>query len=569
MEDKMWRGLGVSAGRAAGPTWYLEEYQVDAAPETFRDSTVEEEMARLHQAVTRTEQILTSLEEQVKAEQGEELARIFVAHKLLLTDPSFIGEAQTRLQRGELSAEQALQEVAGEAVQMLRSLEDPYFQERAVDVQDVLVQLLKNLQNDPEERADLFPNTGNYVVLADELTPAQTIALPKERVLGFIVRQGGKTSHAAILARTYGIPALVGVVKGWEDLLVQKWVELDGEEGWIRSAAEGHIRFADNGLKEEDLAPQSGSLQGMILAANIGSPGDLPLVQKFKAEGIGLYRTEFLFMGEKLPSEEEQVEAYRQVVAACAPQLTVIRTLDIGGDKRAPALQLPQEKNPFLGVRALRLTLRRPELFRQQLRAIWRAAASGPTAVMFPMIATIEELDQAKENLRVAREEVLQAGHPVGELQIGMMIEIPSAAWLADKFAAKVDFFSIGTNDLTQYMLAVDRENTELAELYQPYHPAVLGMIARVSQAALQRGIWTGVCGEAGGDALLAPFFSAVGIQELSMAPGSIAKVRSTLAKLELSPEERETLVESVLACAGTAEVIEVLQSFLTLYTLS
>ncbi|MDQ7093695.1 phosphoenolpyruvate--protein phosphotransferase [Desulfosporosinus sp. PR] len=564
MNNKIWRGLGVSAGRAAGPTWYLKGFQAEATPKTSESRSPEEELSRLQQAVTRTEQTLTRLEEQVKVEQGEEVAQIFVAHKLLLSDPAFIGEAQERLQKGQLSAEEALREVAEEAVKMLRGLEDPYFQERAVDVQDVLVQLLKSLQDVQEEGADLFPPTGDYVILADELTPAQTIALPKERVLGFVVRQGGKTSHAAILARTYGIPALAGVAGDWEDLKLEKWVELDGEEGWIRPSAENRIVFADSGLREEEISLPDNALQDMTLAANIGSPGDLPLVEKFKAQGIGLYRTEFLFMGEELPSEEEQVEAYRQVVAACAPQLTVIRTLDIGGDKKAPALGLPQEKNPFLGVRALRLTLRRPELFRQQLRAIWRAAASGPTAVMFPMIATLEELDQAKEALWAAREEVLQSGHDVGELQIGMMIEIPSAAWLADQFAAKVDFFSIGTNDLTQYMLAVDRENTELADLYQPYHPAVLGMIARVSQAALRRGIWTGVCGEAGGDALLAPFFRAVGIKELSMAPGSLVKVRAALGKLALSPGESESLVESVLACGSAAGVREALESFLS-----
>lgn len=562
MEDKIWRGLGVSSGRVAGPIWYLKEFQANAARETPTDRSVEEELARLQQAITRTEKKLTSLEEQVKAEQGEEAAQIFAAHKLLLSDPAFTGEAQQRLQMGHLSAEQALQEVAGKAVQMLRSLEDPYFQERAVDVQDVLVQLLKNFQDVQEEATDFFPKTGDCVILADELTPAQIIALPKERVLGFIVRQGGKTSHAAILARTYGIPALVGVTEGWEDLMLQKYVEMDGEEGWVRLTGEGHMAFADNGLREEDISPQNGSLQGMILAANIGSPGDLPLVQKFKAQGIGLYRTEFLFMGEELPTEEDQVEAYRQVIAACAPQLTVIRTLDIGGDKKAPALQLPEEKNPFLGVRALRLTLRRPELFRQQLRAIWRAATSGPAAVMFPMIATLEELDQAKENLWAARDEVLQAGQPVGKLQIGMMIEIPSAAWLADKFAAKVDFFSIGTNDLTQYMLAVDRENAELAELYQPYHPAVLGMIARVSQAALRQGIWTGVCGEAGGDSLLAPFFAALGVKELSMAPGSLPKVRQSLDKLKFKSEEKQKFVETVLDCAAAGEVIEQLKAF-------
>ncbi|AFM40005.1 phosphoenolpyruvate-protein phosphotransferase [Desulfosporosinus acidiphilus SJ4] len=562
MENNIWHGLGVSAGRAAGPIWYMKEFHTDAAGEISGVRSADEEMARLQQAVTRTEKNLTALEEKVKAEQGEEVAQIFVAHKLLLSDPSFVGEAYQRLEKGQLSAEQALQEVAAEAVQMLRSLDDPYFQERAVDVQDVLGQLLKSLQNVQEDAADLFPPTGNYVVLADELTPAQTIALPKDRVLGFIVRQGGKTSHAAILARTYGIPALVGMAEGWDALTQQKWLELDGDEGWARPSAENQVAFANNGEGNDDISGESPLLRGMIFAANIGSPGDLPLVEKFKAQGIGLYRTEFLFMGEELPSEEEQLEAYRQVVAACSPHLTVIRTLDIGGDKKAPALHLPQEKNPFLGVRALRLTLRRPELFRQQLRAIWRASAAGPTAIMFPMIATIEELERAKENLWAAREEVLQAGYEIGELQVGMMIEIPSAAWLADKFAPKVDFFSIGTNDLTQYMLAVDRENPELAELNQPYHPSVLAMIARVSQAALQNGIWTGICGEAGGDPLLAPFFKAVGIKELSMAPGSLAKVRTALAKLEQSKEEQERLVSSVLDCASTAEVVNTLQAY-------
>ncbi|TGE39851.1 phosphoenolpyruvate--protein phosphotransferase [Desulfosporosinus fructosivorans] len=562
MEERIWRGLGVSAGRAAGKTWYLRGFEADVQVENRQDISVEEEMARLQQAVVLTEQNLTRLEAQVKEEQGEELAQIFGAHKLLLSDPAFIGEAQQRLQKGHLIAESALQEVAGEAVQMLRSLEDPYFQERAVDVQDVLGQLLQNLQDSQGSSSDLFPEDGQYVVLADELTPAQTIALPKERVLGFVVRKGGKTSHAAILARTYGIPALAGVADGWEELKLQLWVEMDGEEGWIRRSPEGQTTSAARDFLEEESLLDSGLLKGMVLAANVGSPGDLALVQKFKAQGVGLYRTEFLFMGEKLPAEEEQMAAYQQVISACAPHLTVIRTLDIGGDKKAPALQLPEEKNPFLGVRALRLTLRRPELFRQQLRAIWRAAASGPTAVMFPMIATMEELFQAKEMLRVSRDEVIQAGYPVGELQVGMMIEIPSAAWMADKFAAEVDFFSIGTNDLTQYMLAVDRENNDLSDLYQPNHPAVLGMIARVSEAGLRAGIWTGVCGEAGGDALLAPFFAAVGIKELSMAAGSLPKVRRVLANLELSTEEKRSLVDAVLACATASEVKDVLQRF-------
>jgi phosphoenolpyruvate-protein phosphotransferase (PTS system enzyme I) len=332
MENRIWRGLGVSAGRAAGPIWYLKEFQVNTG-ETAGVCSAEEETVRLEQAVVRTEQTLTNLAERVRVEQGEEVAQIFVAHKLLLSDPSFIGEAKQRLLKGELSAEKALQDVAAEAVQMLRSLEDPYFQERAVDVQDVLIQLLKNLQDVQEAASDLFPPTGDYVVLADELTPAQTIALPKERVVGFIVRRGGKTSHAAILARTYGIPALVGVSEGWEDVISQKWIELDGEEGWARPSAEGNITFADTGLKDEDITAQNTSLDGIVLAANIGSPADLPLVQKFKAQGIGLYRTEFLFMGEELPSEAEQIEAYRQVITV--------------GIKRPPPSTFRRRKIPF------------------------------------------------------------------------------------------------------------------------------------------------------------------------------------------------------------------------------
>jgi phosphotransferase system enzyme I (PtsI) len=299
----------------------------------------------------------------------------------------------------------------------------------------------------------------------------------------------------------------------------------------------------------------------MVLAANVGSPADLPLVQKFAAQGVGLYRTEFLFMGEKLPSEEEQVETYGKVIAACAPHLTVIRTLDIGGDKKAPALNLPKEQNPFLGVRALRLCFQRPDIFRLQLRAIWRASAAGPTAVMFPMIATLEELKKAKELLFMAREEIINEGYTVGNLEVGMMIEIPSAAWNAKSLAAEVDFFSIGTNDLTQYMLAVDRENNELADLYQPYHPAVLGMIARVSQAAEMAGIWVGICGEAGGDHLLAPFFAALKIKELSMAPGSLPKVRNALAKLKFNAEEKQNFIESVLNCTTADEVSEQLMA--------
>lgn len=566
MGERIWQGIGVSSGRAVGEVWTLQAFTTDIASEQVGPADSKQELVRLQKAIELTANNLSKYEQQVYAEQGAELAQIFTAHKLLLSDPSFIGEAQKRIEKRNLTAEQALQEVTVEAVKMLRSIPDPYFQERAVDVQDVLEQLLQNLLGPKGTSAASFPEEGNWIVLADELTPAQTISLPKERVLGFIVRKGGKTSHTAILARTYGIPAVVGVAGSWEGLTGLKWAELDGDEGWVRQSSEGIASAPhsnDAGEEEQGQEGLAGAIvTDMVLAANVGSPADLPLIQKFKAQGVGLYRTEFLFMGDELPSEEEQVEAYSKVIAACAPHLTVIRTLDIGGDKKAPALKLPEEQNPFLGVRALRFCLRRPEIFRLQLRAIWRASAAGPAAVMFPMIATLEELLKAKELLFLARDEVLSEGHTVGKLEVGMMIEIPSAAWIAGRLAVEVDFFSIGTNDLTQYMLAVDRENNELADLYQPYHPAVLGIIARVSQAAADTGIWVGVCGEAGGDSLLAPFFAALGIKELSMAPGSLPKVRQSLAELVLEAEEKQKFVNLVLDCATAGEVLEELKSW-------
>lgn len=562
MKENFLQGIGVSSGHARGQVWILKTQTLETNKEFVGDADSSQELGRLQNAIELTAKNLTHYEEKARSEQGDEVAQIFVAHKLLLSDPSFIGEAQKRIESKSLTAEQALKEVAEEAVKMLKSIPDPYFQERAVDVQDVLEQLLQNLLGPKGSGISSFPEEGNWIVLAEELTPAQTISLPKERVLGFIVLKGGKTSHAAILARTYSIPAVSGIDASWQELAGLEWAELDGDEGWVKESSAGMMSTktsVDTVMEEQEYLPGT-PLEDMVLAANVGSPADIPLIQNFKAQGVGLYRTEFLFMGEKLPSEEEQIEAYSKVIAACAPHLTVIRTLDIGGDKKAPALNLPQEQNPFLGVRALRLCFQRPDIFRVQLRAIWRASAAGPTAVMFPMIATLEELEKAKELLYLARDEVINEGYSVGKLEVGMMIEIPSAAWNAKSFAAKVDFFSIGTNDLTQYMLAVDRENNELMNLYQPYHPAVLGMIARVSQAAEKAGIWVGICGEAGGDRLLAPFFAALGIKELSMAPGSLTHVRQTLAKLKFDAEEKRRFVESVLDCATVGEVLEQLK---------
>lgn len=568
MNEKKWQGIGASPGSAAGPVWRLpslEQAGVQLSEPTGPlDSS--EQLGRLQQAIVNTDQALAQYEEQVRSEQGEELAQIFAAHRLLLSDPAFTGEMELRIKERQLPAEKAARQVADEAIAMLSSLNDPYFRERIVDIQDVAHQLIQHL-GAKNQNNEQFPASGQWIVVAEELTPAQTISLPKERVLAFIVRKGGKTSHAAILARTYGIPAVVGLNSGWNELSAAVGMKLDGTAGWVQALSAEELNHVQDKTKSQDHDPKQdteleASRFDVILAANIGNPADRTLVKRFKASGVGLYRTEFLFMGETLPSEEEQVAAYEAVIRECAPHTTVIRTLDIGGDKKAPALHLPVESNPFLGVRALRLCFRDPELFGTQLRAIWRASAAGPVAVMFPMISNLEELRKAKEYLAAAKETVLQQGYTVGELQVGMMIEVPAAAWLAGKLAFEVDFFSIGTNDLIQYTLAVDRENHEVAELYQPYHPAVLGMIAQVTKAAKAAGIWTGICGEAGGDTLLAPFFMALGIDELSMSPGLLPHMRQKLAGLDQAQLEQSKLVERILNCATAAEILAILQVY-------
>ncbi len=569
--NKIWQGIGASPGRTCGKIWALpivsESSQI---PEEKQMNThdIQGETELLQKSVELTDKVLTRYEEKVRAEQGDEYARIFTAHRLLLQDPAFVGEMFNRIRDKAYMAEYAVTQVAAEMVDVLKAIEDPYIRERAVDVQDVTLQLLQNLAAGSIAAESFFPEQGDWIVIADELTPAQTISLPKMRVLGFVVRKGGRTSHAAILARTYGIPAVIGVNADWEELTALEAVELDGDEGWLKAltAADVTALSARNEYvminPADDCSHAGERLAGFTLAANISSPADLGLVKRFHAQGVGLFRTEFLFMGESLPSEEEQFTAYRQVAAECAPYATVIRTLDIGGDKKAPALNLPQEKNPFLGVRALRLCLQKPELFTIQLRAIWRASAFGPVAVMFPMISTLEELQQARELLFKAKETVVREGHNVGQVQVGTMVEVPAAVWLAPKLAREVDFFSIGTNDLIQYTLAVDRENNELASLYQPYHPAVLGMIAKVVQAANAAGIWVGVCGEAAGDQLLAPFFAVLGIKELSMAPGMLPQIRHKLAQYDFAAIDSENIVERILDCATSTDVAAALKTF-------
>ncbi|MDF2502207.1 MAG: phosphoenolpyruvate--protein phosphotransferase [Anaerosporomusa subterranea] len=565
MDDhKSWQGIGVSTGKAVGRVWRLTPTLFAEAKQTKKDAVdIAREMEHLAVAAELTRRDIARSQEQLRADKGDEYADIFAAHALILDDPSFLPEAEKVIQNGVIAVD-AVSQVGEEAAALLEEIEDEYFRERAADVRAVMGQIIRHLLGAGKPFDEAFPVEGSYIVAADELTPAETIALPKQRVLGFLVRKGGKTSHAAILARTYGIPAVLGLAISWEEMETLQYVRLDGDTGIVDVLDETQYLAGSKQqtIEQFDEAEVSPLLQSMTLAANIGSPSELPFAKKFFAQGVGLYRTEFLFMGDSLPNEDDQTEAYRSVIATCAPHTTVIRTLDIGGDKQAPALNLPKEQNPFLGVRALRLCFARPDIFHTQLRAIWRASIAGPTAVMFPMVATVEELRQAKNAFKIARQTVIADGYSVGDVAVGMMIEVPSAALIAKHLAKEVDFFSIGTNDLTQYTLAVDRENSSLNQLNQPYHPAVLQLIVTISQAARAAGIWTGICGEAGGDPILTPFFAALGIDELSMAPGQLPKVRKKLTSLHFDPGEKEELVSSILDCATQDEVRALLSHY-------
>ncbi len=557
----VWQGIGASSGIACGRIWRMP--QVCREPKQAESDAIDiaREIERLAKAVEQTRLEISSSQEQLQADKGEEYAEIFIAHSLILDDPALIPEVENSVRTG-ISAVEAVAQVGNAAASVLDAMEDEYFRERAADIRAVIGQIMKHLGVGRSATED-FPANGSYIVAADELAPAETISLPKQRVLGFLIRKGGKTSHAAILARTYGIPAVVGAALSEVELDALQYVYLDGDTGRIMAVDEQQCFDEQQATETVDSKTAGSPLrQSMILAANIGLPADVELARQFQAQGVGLYRTEFLFMKESLPGEDEQTGAYRTVIAACSPQMTVIRTLDIGGDKQAPAFNLPPEQNPFLGLRGLRLCLARPAIFQTQLRAIWRASAAGPTAVMFPMVATLEELRQAKSLLETARQSVVADGYPIGDIQIGMMIEVPSAALLARHFAKEVNFFSIGTNDLTQYILAADRDNDSLNQLHQTYHPAVLRLIADVSQAAHAAGIWVGICGEAGGDPLLAPFFAALGIHELSMAPGQLPKIRKKLAALSLAPGDKEAFIAAILDCATQADVHQILSRY-------
>lgn len=558
-------GIAASDGIAIAKAYRFVQPDLTFAKTTVHD--IEAEQKRLAAALAKAEQELIVIRQQTLEKFSAEEAAIFEAHLLVVHDPELIGPINQKIADEAVNAEYALHEVTSMFVALFEGMDDEYMSARASDIKDVTNRILAHLLGVH------IPNPSNIneqvIIVANDLTPSETAQLDRNYVLGFITDIGGRTSHSAIMARSLEIPAVVGAGVATTTIQDGDTIIVDGLTGQVLVNPSADV-IADYQEKAQKYRVQQAEWSTLVneqtvskdgvhveLAANIGSPNDLEGVLRHGAEGIGLYRTEFLYMGrENLPSEEEQFTAYKTVLEGMKGKPVVIRTLDIGGDKHLPYLPLQEEMNPFLGHRAIRLCLDQQELFRTQLRALLRASVYGNLKIMFPMIATIQEFRAAKAILLEEKEKLIAGGIAVGSsIEVGMMVEIPSTAVMADTFAKEVDFFSIGTNDLIQYTMAADRMNEKVSYLYQPYNPAILRLIQMVIKAAHQEQKWVGMCGEMAGDEHAVPLLLGLGLDEFSMSATSILKTRALLK--QLSVPEMQTLATEALQLATAEEVLE------------
>lgn len=564
------KGIAVSSGIALAKAYCLIEPDL-----TFNRVEVSDkwtESNRFKNAVATSKLELQEICEMAERKFGEEKAAIFSAHLLLLEDPELLSAIEVKIKEG-INAEYALHEVSTMFIDMFEAMDNEYMRERAADIRDVAKRVLAHLLG--VTIPDYSRLTSDVIIVAEDLTPSMTAQLDTKYVKGFITDIGGRTSHSAILARTMEIPAVVGTKTATKTIKHGVPVIIDGASGKIivnptEELLEYYvIQKRSHEDKQRDLTQyrsiQSVSADGYAveIAGNISKQEDVETVVKNGGDGIGLFRTEFLYMNrQELPNEEEQFTVYRAVLEKMQDKPTVVRTLDIGGDKNLPYLKLAPEMNPFLGYRAIRLCLDRPEIFRTQLRALIRAGVYGNLKIMFPMIATLEEFRAAKALLLEEQRNLKNEGFTVSEkIEVGMMIEIPSAAIIADLFAKEADFFSIGTNDLIQYTLAADRMNENISYLYQPYHPAVLRLIKMVIDSAHSNGKWVGMCGEMAGDEIAIPILLALGLDEFSMNASAILKTREQITKLSKEPLMKH--VEHILMLATAADVEQYVRNHL------
>src|ERR687894_1150123 len=535
-------GVAASEGVAVGPVFVHLARELEPERETITEGEVEEEIGRFHAAVKATAARLSETADKMREGGSEKEAGIFEAHVEMAEDPEFHSEVEERVRNLE-SPEAAVISVGEEFAGMFAAMEDEYLSARADDVRDVASQIAAELMGGGAAGLETLAEPS--VILAVNLAPSDTARIPKGMGLGFLISEGSRTSHVSIMARSMGIPAVVGVGAALEKALGAKVVALDGVEGYAIadpdpdtiSAFEVKQRnaAAEAALLEEYKHVEARTSGGrrVEVSANIGSAEEAEDALSWGAEGVGLFRTEFLFMERpELPTEDEQYEAYRKVAEAFGEKPVIIRTLDVGGDKDLPGVDQPVEENPFLGWRGIRMSLDVPELFKPQLRAILRAASHGNLRIMFPMIVDTVELRAAKEVIQECRGELENEGTQFGEVDIGVMVETPAAAIRAADLAPEVSFFSIGTNDLVQYTLAADRGNERLMRLQSANHPAVLDLIGRTCEAAREAGIWVGVCGETAGEPAMIPKLIELGVTELSMSAPSIPRAKKVLSEL-------------------------------------
>jgi len=571
--EKVFRGIAVSGGVCRGKVVVLHHARHAIVRRELSEEVVPQEIKRFEHALVRTRQQITEVQRRVADTMSSSEADIFDAHLLMLEDRVLIEEVIKIIQEQKANADFAFHTASGRYIAVLEAVEDEYLRERAADLRDLTTRVLDNLL-DVRQQLDLRHLTEPCILVGHDLSPSTTAQLDRNFVLGFVTDVGGKTSHTAILARSLDIPAVVGTQTISEDLETGDYALLDGYNGTVivnptdQTLFEyGQLAKIKASLDEKLRAIQSQpavTLDGKVihLSANIEDQHDVAAVIKHGAEGVGLFRTEFLFINrDKLPTEEEQYQVYRQVTEALQPQPVIIRTLDLGGDKFSSQLQLAEEMNPFLGWRAIRFCLAQPEVFRAQLRAILRASVTGNVRMMYPMISGVDELNQANAHLEKCKAELRAERIPFDEkLEVGAMIESPSAALVADALAKRVSFFSIGSNDLIQYTLAADRTNEKVSHLYEPTHPAILRLIKFTVDAAHAHGLWAGVCGEIAGDPVLAPLLVGLGVDELSTAPAAIDPVKYIIRRIK--NEEARQLAEFALQCESPSEIAARCQAF-------
>src|SRR2546423_4101669 len=560
-------GAGVSPGIAHGPIHVVRDDLDDVARYPIAPSQITDEIGRFEAALIQTRMQILEMQQRIAESIGTKDAAIFDAHLLVVEDRTLIDEVLRKLETDLCNVEWVFQEVATRYAETLNKIDDPYLRERALDIQDVTKRVIRNLQGKAPKT--FLALSELHILVAHNLTPSDTASMNRANVLGIATDLGSRTSHAAILARSLNIPAVVGLHDITAKLETGQHMLVDGSDGLliVNPAPETIPHYAELESRRARVVSQLKQLRTtrsttrdgrhIVLSANIELPEDVEAVAANGAEGIGLYRTEFLYLNRTaLPTEHEQFETYRRVAERLRPDPLIIRTFDLGGDNLAPGtVDIADELNPFLGWRAIRLCLEHIDIFKTQLRAILRASAIGNIKIMFPMISGLEELRRAKAVLAECNEELRRSGIPLGEeIEVGAVIEIPSAAICANVLAPEVDFFSIGTNDLIQYTLAVDRVNEKIAHLYEPTHPAILRLLRMIAEAAHAHHIWVGVCGEMAGDVALVPLLLGVGIDELSTAAIMVPRVKRALPSLAI-PECRQ-LVEETLKLNTSSEIL-------------